>query len=389
MSEPTQNPEELRGEWTSASGAERDSLCPGAHQAQRGLPDESTPDTEFGDKIHHALATGRPEGLDVEQRDIYESCLAIEKKLLIRFFGMEVAALKATPVVEKREWIGFQSDQDSQPHVTLFHSAQPDRVFRRGSRVLIIEFKTLPGEVQESSTNLQLRDQMTVIWNKVRVLKQDLTEVGVVVVQPLVTHDPQICLYQVQDFELSLKGLFERVVQSNNPGAQRVPGEAQCKFCKAKTRCLEYQRWAGNTVPQLAGSTLLDTPMAEWTPEQRARMCEALEVIDPFIKSAKRFLKEAIRQTPGSIPGWAVNEGRVVNKCTDPQKLAERVYALGVSPEQFLQAVDIVKSRLAQHVSDATGAVGVNLELAMRALYKDISTETRTEGWLVRKKEGK
>lgn len=392
MNEPISDSSAHRGEWTSASNAQSDAQCPGRHLAQKGIPEKPSEWADFGTKIHAALAKGDPAGLEVEERDIYEGCLEVEKRVIVKYFGHEVAGLKATPVVEKREWIGFQPqgkgvNDGAMP--MIYHSAQPDRVYRRGSKILIIEFKTLAGEVEESPSNMQLRDQMTVIWNKMKASGQNITEIGVAVVQPLVTHDPVICTYELKDFEISLELLFARVTASNDPESPRIAGVPQCDYCRAATRCEVYQRWAGGSVPQLAQSPLIDIPMAQWTPEQRAKACEALQIIDGWVTQAKDFLKQSLKQNPDSIPGWKVNEGRTIQNVTDPNELAQRFYKLGGNEEQFRKCVTVGKTKLSQQVSDLTGAVGVNLEIAVRELYKGICTETKSEGWLARKKEPK
>ena len=105
-----------------------------------------------------------------------------------------------------------------------------------------------------------------------------LNEVIGLVVQPLVTHSPEPVLYTLADIAEAEKRMFARVIASNAPNAPRVAGETQCKFCLAKSTCVEFSRYAGAMLPasdivpmiSAARTKAFKTPMAEWTGEQCA-----------------------------------------------------------------------------------------------------------------------
>ena len=180
-----QQPSQQRGTNTSASNAAADSLCPGRHLAQAQFPEEEKDrDSAYGTRVHDALAAQNPTMLTAEQESIYESCNAIVEKVLPIFFGEEIKNMLAVPNREKRYWIKWADG--------LQHSAQVDAVYRKGTKALIVEFKTLNGDQQESSRNAQLRDQAVLFDFNCPLL----TEIGVVVVQPLVTHSPELCVYK-------------------------------------------------------------------------------------------------------------------------------------------------------------------------------------------------
>ena len=190
-----------RGLFTSASNAAADALCAGRHLMQRNLPDKQDESSEHGTAIHDALAKQDPSGLDVDQRDIYDSCTAIEKAIVASVFGAEVLQMEATPVREKRLWIKWQDAAQNQ------HSAQLDCSYRKGPKALIIEYKTLTGDVAGSPQNMQLRDQVVLFDHN----NPMLAEIYVVVIQPLVTHKPQLAVYKREDIAKSREGLYRRV----------------------------------------------------------------------------------------------------------------------------------------------------------------------------------
>ena len=219
---------------TSASSAPADRACPGRHLAQRGIPEpERSEDSKFGDEIHEALATGDASKLSVEQFDIYEGCQEITNKLLSAVFGAD--ASKAKVFRKQRFWCKVRdvvpnpSADGEKVEVQYLHSGEPDAVYRLGDTLLIPDFKTLPGALPDSPENEQLRDYVVMAARHL-VAKR----AAVAIVQPLVTYTPQLCLYDEADIARAEKEMFERIKASNSEKSPRIPGELQCKYCRAK-----------------------------------------------------------------------------------------------------------------------------------------------------------
>src|ERR1043166_3714949 len=105
--------EQTRG-GTSASNAAADAVCPGRHLAQRGLPEPpETDDARSGRIIHAALANSNDRGfmekLTYEQRNLFDQCRDIEKRLVGQYFA-DMPSLpdgKSQPTVfrEQRYWV--------------------------------------------------------------------------------------------------------------------------------------------------------------------------------------------------------------------------------------------------------------------------------------------
>ena len=113
------------------------------------------------------------------------------------------------------------------------------------------------------------------------------------VIQPFVTHNPEIAVYSTSDLDRAQHEMFQRVVKSNDPESKRTPGEDQCKFCLAKATCLQYQKWSGSILP--ATTFDFSVPMAQWTPEQRTKAAKALGPAQQLIDYIKDMLKEGFR----------------------------------------------------------------------------------------------
>jgi hypothetical protein len=370
----------LRGEWTSASNAQADALCTGRHLAQRGIPEpEKSEDALAGSRIHAGLATGSDAGLSIDEAETFEACVSVHGKVLAQFFGANAAKVKS--ITEERYWCQF-SDESG----TYKHSGQVDRVDRYGSRALITEWKTLQGDVPASSRNLQLRDQAALLFGNVGLLD----EIACVVVQPMVTHSPEICVYSRADLERATADMFERVIASNDPKAARVAGEVQCKYCLAKTTCAAYSAYSGAMLPasdvvpavREARSRAFQTPMAEWTPEQCALVADILAPCEKTLETYKEFLKLRLRENPESIPGWTLTEGRAVEKINNPQACFDRFAAMGGTLEQFMACVTIGKTKLKESVNAVTGAKGKALDGKLKELTADILDVATSQGSL-------
>ena len=350
-----------RGQWTSASSAQADLLCPGRHLAQQQatetLPaEEESEDATFGKRVHAALATGKSDSLSDKEEDLYESCRTIEANLILKAFG-PVDPATSKPMREQRLWTKFGDFK---------HSGQPDAVHRKGTRALIVEFKTLPGDVPHSSKNQQLRDQAVLVWSNT-VLLQDI---WVAVVQPLVSHLSEPCVYTRLDIEQARLLLESRVRASNNPGSPRLAGETQCHFCRARRLCAEYQLFGGATVP--IPLSVINVPIAAWTPEHRKLFLDNEHTARRWLTDCHTALLAMAIADPNAVPGYQLVPGDVVEKISDPQGVFDRFSAMGGTLAEFMQSTVVFKTRLSPFVKAHTGAKGKAVDEAMKKLCEGL-----------------
>lgn len=311
-----------------------------------------SPDAVFGRRVHTALSRRNPEGLSVEEHDVFDSCCQIEAKKVKEFYGFNEVPKELRSWPEERYWITFQFQEPTSvpgQHTprTIEHSARPDRVYRFGPRLLIFEYKTLTGDVPESPRNLQTRDEAVVCAGHFLA-----DEVGVCVIQPFHTHNPSICLYGKPDLERARAELFARVVASNDPRSVRVPGETQCKFCLAKPDCLEHQRWAGSMVPNMMN--LLEVPVSAWTPEQRAIFCDRYSIAKKWLEDSWEAVQAGAASDPHYVPGYQMVPGVERREITDAQAVFAEFCKRGGNAEQFLAATKVGLSKLKELVSALT-----------------------------------
>lgn len=359
-----------RGNWTSASNAQADSLCRGRHLAQKNLPDTQTDYAETGHKIHAALKdSSNPtlmNSLSLEERETFDSCREIEKKLITLFFGtgpMENTDEGRMRVFrEERYWARFRDSTGAE----FAHSGAADVVIRAGTKALILDYKTLFSEAPESPRNMQLRDLACLVRGHFVVLE----EIAVAIVAPHITHSPEVCLYTQAELTQATKEMFDRVVASNNHQSPRTAGSVQCAFCRAKGHCVEYQKFAGSLAPP-AMLTVLEVPMVNWSPEQRAIAASALEPAQKFLDDLKTFLKDGLASDSEFVPGWGLKPGAKREEINNPQGVFDRFVQLGGTVDSFMRTVKVGKTKLKEEVSTTTGARGRSLDKAMESILAD------------------
>lgn len=348
---------------TSASNAPADALCAGRHQAQIGLPDIVTEDASFGTQIHDALVNDDATKLKPEQLSVFEGCIEIREKLIMEKFGLD--ATKAERIKEQRFW--WRSDDGK-----MVHSAKVDLVVRHGPEALIIEYKTLPGEVEGAAANEQLRDQAALAAGNLQ-----LNEVDVAVVQPLVTYTPAVCRYDSVAIVKSQLEMVQRVTASNDPHAKRTAGVVQCRYCKARFTCKEYSQFTALAVP--AAMSALAVPVHQWTPEQRALFCERLPVAMKWLEECKRAIKEMIKKEPGSVPGYQLSKPTIRRPINNPNELHTRFLGMGGTTDQFMACVQIGKGELEVQVRAATKLKGKGLKAKLDEMLAGIVEEKPDE----------
>jgi hypothetical protein len=363
----TQQTLDERAGWTSASYADADLRCPGRFQACKGLPETTSPDAEFGRVIHAALATGDPSALDVEQRDLFDRCKEIEANGVAELFGEELD--KAKVWREQRYWVRV-------PQSEIRHSGQADVVYRLGSRAVVIDYKTGRNEAPESARNLQLRDLACLVRGNLI----GVTDVGTGIIQPLVSAKIEFCLYAEADLIRAEREMFARVQLSHLPCAVRVPGEVQCKFCRAEPSCSEYQKWAGAMVPLMLN--LLDVPASAWTPEQQAMFLTREPVAQKWLDDAHALIKDAML-AGSAVPGYGLKPGNKVRTVTDPQACYDRFAAKGGTLKQFMLGVKVQIAKVREGLQAATGLRGKALDGALAQLLQGIVEEKQNQPSIV------
>ena len=366
----------IRRGWTSASNAAADALCQGRHLAQAGLSDSKGEWASKGTAIHEALKLNDASKLSLDERETFTACQSIEAKLVAAVFGEKQVVVSFR---EQRYWCKLAA-----PGVdVLEHSGQADVVYRSGTRALVLDYKTLQGDVADSPKNLQLRDLACLVKGHFVVVN----EVATAIIQPLVTHSPDVCMYGEDDLKRAESEMFARVAASNVPNAPRSASEVACKFCLAKTRCPVYSAWIGGMIPTgnsepLLKEVVFQTAMELWTPSQRALVAGLLSPAAKALDDIKDFLKSGIARDAQFVPGWTVSDGTKREVINDPQACFDRFSALGGKLPDFMGCVTVGKTKLKKAVNQVTGSIGRKLDGELGKLIEGIIDVSQTAGSL-------
>ncbi len=294
----------------------------------------------------------------------------IDAKVLATFYPNAVGKMDL-PMRERRLWIEWADK--------LRHSAQIDVGFLVGARALIGEYKSLPGDVPTSPNNPQLRDQAVLVSVNVPGLR----EIGVYVNQPLVTHTPEICIYQVADLDRARDDLYRRVLQSNQKGAPRIAGELQCKYCRAKSTCPEHLKFAQSiTGMQTVTGTLA---VKDWTPQQRAMFLDRVDVAQKWMDDAYDQIREMLMKDPTAVPGYILKEGRNNPTLINADQIFAAFLKLGGTQEQFIKSLDIGKGKLTEAVKQVTKLTGKKLDDAVKGVIGENVTVTKNRPSIIKK----
>jgi hypothetical protein len=327
--------------WTSASSAEADTLCPGRHLAQKGIPEISSDAAEFGTQVHAAFQTGDDSSLEISQEWVTERARELEKEAVEIVFGN----VQTRCMREHRFWDGTMQFK---------HSGQADVVHEAGDRALVLDLKSLRGTVAASPTNMQLRDLAVMVWSNL----PDIHYVFVCIIQPMVKGKPVIVEYGKKDLHLSHKEMIERIKASNDPNSPRIPGELQCRYCKARAypeRCPEVHQWLVKSVPKGkdAVATLAPQALAEiW--RKRNTITGILDAVTDRLKtlSDEELAALGLKKKPG------VQREKIVK----PNELYARLTEHGVTVQEYTAIVGVPKGKFQELVKAKTGLKGKSLE---------------------------
>lgn len=286
----------------SASGAHRWMACPGSVAAESGLPDRTSSFAAEGTLAHEVVE--RALRLDL-------NCDAVcDRPEMAEAAQVYVDYVRALPgkhsFIETRvsfdEWVpgGFGTadsividDATQTLHIT-------DLKFGKGVR---IDAEHNP---QAMLYALGAFDAFGFIY--------EIKHIRIAIIQPRIDH--------ISEWEISVTDLLkwgeiaraaaEATTKANAP---RVPGDKQCRFCKAKATCPAL--WKKTEQALLAEFDDLDPkPVNKLSDNQLRQALEAKPLIEAWLSAVERLVMERI--AAGNVfPGFKIVEGRSLRQWKD------------------------------------------------------------------------
>ena len=225
---------------TTASNLRRRQLCPGSERMEYGLPEEDSPQSKEGILLHDYDA--HPEYdrtvLPANQRDLLDRNFNLKQTIserLHRLIGIH-------PITQMSEKTLDNGVISGTPDLVVIYPTETGAAWVNDSK---FGYKI----VERAELNLQLRVYavLTYDWQEKKV-ERIFTSIS----QPRLPYEERITLseYGREHIEESREQIHEILEAASKEDAPLHAGEEQCRYCKAKLICPEYNKTL--TVPVLA-----------------------------------------------------------------------------------------------------------------------------------------
>ena len=383
-----------RGGYPSASSMERLLLCPGSHRASIGIKEVESEAAKSGTRIHALIAK------EITQKDctpdeviMAGKCELITNKIVMDIFHTDLSKL-SNVYREPRLW-AYENSENEMP----IYSGKADLVVTLTkhdwkeikAKALIIDYKTGRGITEVSSKNMQLRtlavllnetnatNASTLGWRPYSIPNYTYSrKIGVAIVQPMISDEPVITWYEEDELIQAKKQIVEIVEKSWAESAPRIPGETQCKYCPAKSRCPEANAVI-TTVATMSGA------LEEMPEEHLALSLDKCDIAESVIDSIRSEARRRI-ETGQTVRGWFMKPGAIKQVITKPEEVFARFYAIGGNNEQFMNAVSIAKGKFQEAVKEATGQTGKELSSVVERLLTGCTESKQNNPSLTKEK---
>jgi len=330
----------------SPSGAERWINCPGSIEAERGLPDSPSEYAAEGTVAHTVGETCILSGEQAESMigktftaDGFTFTVDHEMAEAVQVYLDHVAGLKA--IYHDEPELVTAVEQRVYTSIPECYGTADFLLWAPKSRHLhVVDYKHGKGKRVIVKDNLQL---LIYAWAAGRGLYNSINavpeRVTIHVVQPRINnvHFEHYTLDELAPFIRRIEQAAEAALQ---PGAPRVPGEAQCQWCKAKPTCPELGRYVDDTVVQLFPVVGGEIGGDSTQPDVLAQAMSRVDLVKAWVKSVEDRVFEML-EVGVPVPGYKLVSGRALRKwgLSDEDVKAEL-------RKRKLKVADIVEQKL-------------------------------------------
>ena len=310
----------------SASGAHRWANCPGSVAAEDGLPDKTSFFAEEGTMAHDLMELALKSGRPCRDFTVYDQDMADFVQVYVDYVNSlrkPGDALFIEHRVDFSEWVpeGFGT---------------ADTIIIIGDTIIIVDLKYGKGVQVFVKDNPQPLLYALGAYAAFGFLFEPKT-IRMAIVQPRLDHIDE-CEISITDLLKFGEEIRQAALDTQNPNAKRVPGEKQCKFCKAKATCPALYKMTSDTL--MADFEQLDeAPQPhKLTDEQLRVVLENRIMIEAWLISVENYAKERIGAGKG-IEGFKLVEGRSIRKWSDEEQAGSRLAALVGEQSAFTRKI--------------------------------------------------
>ena len=362
----------------SASSAYRRRRCSGSANLVRALRKagklDQTPskDALSGSRVHRAWCGEKLSDLTPREIETLSSLKRMELMLVTDWAaGNEFACLGR----EVRLWLHEGLDP--------VHSGAFDVAYGtlETQRMLIIDGKTLFGEVSPAEENDQLRE----LVGLARANFSRCNEFTVAILQPWVSQRPSVALYDATEAELALRELRRTIADNADPDAPRTAGP-WCDKCPAFELCDTARSFAARTwdVAKAVNDGFFVLPIGHGG----AKLLDAAKLAQKYLEAVLKRYKEILANDPEAVPGWLLRDGNKVREITDVEGAAQ-IAPQFMSRDEFYSTVRVDVGALQELCARASGLRGRALEDLFNQRFSKVIHYRQNAPMLVRAKNHK
>lgn len=314
----------------SCSELHRHIACPGYNQLKAACPTKqsSCEAATFGQEVHAAL--NEVDGVPITefQGNIIRKCELAREKIVADIFGDSQYSI----IRETRLWC---YGDEQRPKIL---SGQPDWVglCPEKASVIIIDYKSLPGEVSPVEENWQILGLMVCLCEELIAGRFDYMTKGAPIewfygsiIQPLVDGKQTTVVKYGLDKILECKSMiYERLTQNQVAGAPRIPG-AHCKGCPVAGSCVE-----GSAMGMVLAKRTPKDLVGRLSPEEICELLPRLPAIHSICDAILQRAKEIEGEKPGTLGAYKLIERKGDRTLTDLKGARDAVAGV-VAKEEF------------------------------------------------------
>lgn len=313
-----------------ASNAHRWLNCPGSVAAEWDIPDQTSPFAIEGTAAHELselvlLSNKEPQDWIGKALDEMSDWVVDEEMAnyvqvytdYCRAIAKEADEVFTEQTVSYEDWVpqGFGTNDFG-------------ALFLKDKRIKIADLKYGKGVQVDAENNPQAMLYALGTYAEYGWLA-DFEWIDIAIVQPRLDH--------ISEWSISVKDLLkwaewvsQRAEIALSDDAERVPGEKQCRFCKAKASCKALMKYTEDII-MAEFDDLDDMPSPDTLSDKDLRrVLEAKSMIEGWLGSVETVVRERL-EAGETFDGFKLVEGRSLRKWGNEQTAAEVLTeALGV-----------------------------------------------------------
>ena len=305
-----------------ASNAHRWLKCPGSVKAEQGIKDQGSSFAHEGTCAHElaeACLVNDFEPGEWVGKSLPEKADWIVDADMAHYVGEYVDYVRAASALA--DDVLYEQRVDYSDWVQGgFGTA--DAVILKGDTIQVCDLKYGKGVQVDAENNPQGMLYALGAYAEFGYLSE-LKSVKICIVQPRLDH--------ISEWEISVKDLLkwaewvsQRAEIALTDEAERVPGETQCRFCKAKVTCKALKDYTESIIMS-EFDDLDDMASPEsLTDKQVRKVLESKSLIEGWLTSVEGYVKERL-ENGDDFPGFKLVEGRSVRRWGDEDTAADKL----------------------------------------------------------------